>query len=110
MAFSPDYLEFVLEQLEGFGPITHKKMFGGVGFYKDGLMFGGLMNGILHFKVDDQTRPEFIRRGMEPFAHGKTPKKLPTYYQVPVEIIEDRDELTAWAEKAYAAALTGKKK
>jgi DNA transformation protein len=109
MAFSADYLDFVLDQMDSFGPITYKKMFGGVGFYKDGLMFGGLMNGILHFKVDDLTRQTFIDRGMEPFAHGKPKKNLPTYYQVPVEIIEDRDELAIWAEKAYAAALSSKK-
>lgn len=109
MAFSADYLAFVLEQLSSFGPIHHKKMFGGVGFYKDGLMFGGLMNGILHFKVDDHSRQTFIDRGMEPFSHGKTQKTLPTYYQVPVEIIEDRDELASWAEIAYSAALRSKK-
>lgn len=72
-------------------------------------MFAGLMNGILHFKVDDQTRPEFMR-GMAPFSHGhKKSKSLPTYYQVPIEIIEDREELAAWAEKAYAAALRKKR-
>lgn len=109
MAFSADYLDFVLDQMDSFGPIIHKKMFGGVGFYKDGLMFGGLMNGSLHFKVDDLTRQTFIERGMEPFSHGKARKTLPTYYQVPVEIIEDRDELALWAEKAYAAAIRSKK-
>lgn len=107
MAFSPDYLEFILDQLSGFGPISHKKMFGGVGFYKDGLMFAGIMNGLLHFKVDDLTRPTFIDRGMEPFSMGG--KKSTGYYQVPIEVLEDRDELAAWAEAAYAAAVRSKK-
>ncbi len=108
MAFSQDYLEFMLDQFSDFGEVSHKKMFGGVGFYREGLMFGGIMNGTLHLKVDDETRPEFIARGMEPFAHGK-PKKLPTYYQVPVEIVEDKKELKRWAEKAFSAALKSKK-
>lgn len=60
-------------------------------------------------KVDDETRPEFLARNMKPFAHGK-PKKAPTYYEVPVEIVEDRDELKKWADKAgTAAALRSKK-
>lgn len=108
MAFSPDYLDFVLDQLSGFGPITHKKMFGGVGIYKDGLMFAGIMNGSLHFKVDDLTRPAYIERDMEAF--GMRGKKMPSYYQVPVEVIEDREELAVWAETAHAAAQRSKKK
>lgn len=107
MAFSADYLEFILDQMDGFGPITHKKMFGGVGIYKDGLMFAGIMNGSLHFKVDDLSRQTFIDRGMEPFSMGG--KKSAGYYQVPVEVIEDRDELAVWAETAYAAAQRSKK-
>ena len=109
MAFSQDYLDFVLDQLADFGEITHKKMFGGVGIYKDGLMFGGIMGGTLHLKVDDQTRPEFIARGMNSFFHGKKSKKLPSYYEVPIDIVEDRDALKAWTEKAYEAALRLKK-
>ena len=108
MAFSPDYLDFVLDQLSGFGPLDHKKMFGGVGIYKNGLMFAGIMNGSLHFKVDDLTREAYLQRDMQPF--GKMGKKMPTYYQVPIEVVEDRDELAGWAESAYAAALRSKKK
>ena len=109
MAFSQDYLDFVLDQFSEFGEVAHKKMFGGVGFYKDGLMFGGIMYGLLHLKVDDETRPEFVAREMEPFAHGKKAKTLPSYYQVPVEIVEDKKQLKHWAEQAFAAALRSKK-
>lgn len=109
MAFSQDYLDFLLEQMSDVEGVTHKKMFGGVGFYRDGVMFGGIMGGSMHLKVDDQTRDAFIDQGMEPFHHGKKGKSLPTYYQVPVDIVEDRDALAAWAEKAYQAARRSKK-
>ena len=109
MAFSQDYLDFVLGQLSEFGEVTYKKMFGGAGLYREGAMFGGIMNGIFHLKVDASTRQEFIDRGMEPFSHGPSKKKLPSYYQVPVEILEDVAELTTWAEKAWQVALAGKK-
>lgn len=101
MAFSQDYLGFILEQLEDFGEIIHKKMFGGVGFYKEGTMFGGIMKGTLHLKVSDETRPEFEAAGMTAF--------MASYYEVPIDIIEDRTQLAAWAEKAYQVALTTKK-
>ncbi len=102
MAFSQDYLEFILEQLEDFGEVMHKKMFGGVGFYKEGIMFGGIMGGTLHLKVNDETRPDFEAAGMTAF--------MKSYYEVPVDIIEDRTQLAIWAEKAYQVALVTKKK
>ena len=108
MAFSQDYLEFILDQLSDFGDLSYKKMFGGVGFYKDGLMFGGIMGGSLHLKVNDETRAAYIERGMGSFFHSKKSKALPSYYQVPIEIIEDRDALRLWAEKAFAVAKVKK--
>lgn len=109
MAYSQDYLEFVLEQLETFGDITYKKMFGGVGFYKEGIMFGGLMGGNFHLKVDDETRPEFEAAGMKSFFRNPKSKSKPKYFEVPVEIIEDRDALKIWASKAYEVAKKAKK-
>lgn len=110
MAFSNDYLEFVLDQLSSFGPLTHKKMFGGVGIYKEGIMFGGIMGGNFHLKVDDESRQDFIDRGMKSFFHNEKSKSLPSYYEVPIEILENRGELMVWADKAYLAALRKKKK
>lgn len=110
MAFSDDYLNFILDQLSDFGPLTYKKMFGGVGIYKEGAMFGGIMGGNFHLKVDDESRQDFIDRGMTSFFHNKKSKSLPSYYEVPIEILENREELMVWAEKAYHTALRKKKK
>ena len=40
MAVQPQYLAYVLEQLEPLGPLHQNRMFGGVGLYSDGLFFG----------------------------------------------------------------------
>jgi len=109
MAFSQDYLEFVLEQLENFGDITYKRMFGGVGFYKEGIMFGGIMGGALHLKVNDTTRPQFEAMGMGSFFDNEKSKTKPKYYEVPISIVEDRDELAKWATTAYEIAKKTKK-
>ncbi|MEL6674191.1 MAG: TfoX/Sxy family protein [Bacteroidota bacterium] len=110
MAYSEDLLLFVLDQLEPFGGVSYKKMFGGIGFYKEGVMFGGIMAGELHFKVDDNSRPLFIAEGMEPFHHGPKNKPMASYYKVPARIIEDQDAMTEWAARALQAALAKKKK
>ena len=105
MAVAQDYLDFLMDQFSDFGEVTYKKMFGGAGFYKDGVMFGGIMYGELHLKVDDETRPLYEEQGMKPFSHGnKKAKTPPSYYCVPVDVVEDREELTRWAERALAAA------
>ncbi|MEZ4951574.1 MAG: TfoX/Sxy family protein [Saprospiraceae bacterium] len=108
MAFSEDYLQFVLIN---WNPLVKSciKMFGGVGIYKDGVMFAGIMGGSLHFKVDDLNRQDFIDVGMEPFFHKGMGKGMASYYLIPENILEDKDALKKWAENAFAAALRKKK-
>lgn len=109
MAYSQDYLDFILEQLTDFGVITPKKMFGGVGFYKEGVMFGGIMGGAFHLKVDDTTRPKYEAEGMTSFFDNGKNKTKPKYYEVPVDIIEDRTEIAGWAAEAFEVAKSTKK-
>ena len=35
MAINQSQLDFIIDQLEGIGEFNHKRMFGGVGFFKD---------------------------------------------------------------------------
>lgn len=109
MAFSQDYLEFILEQLADFGEIMPKKMFGGVGFYKEGTMFGGIMGGTFHLKVDDETRSIYKAAGMTSFFENPKSKTKAKYYEVPIDIVEDRTELAIWTKKAYEIAVATKK-
>ena len=78
---------------------TRERMFGGHGLYQDETFFGIIHKGRLYFKTDDHTVAAYRRRKMKPFRPN--PKQtLRSYYQVPVEIIEDGDRLGAWAEAA----------
>ena len=67
MAVSPGFIDFVVEQLEGCGPIVTKRMFGGVGIYSSDTFFAIIDNDILYLKVDDTTRKDFEREGCRPF-------------------------------------------
>ena len=109
MAYSEDYLTFVLEQLGDIPELTHKKMFGGVGIYHEGLMFALIGNEKLCLKADDSNRADFETHGMRAFLSDEKSKGLP-YWEVPVEILEDREALTEWAQKAYKVARQAKKK
>jgi DNA transformation protein len=109
MAYSEDYLDFIIDQLEEFGPIEPKKMFGGIGFFKEGLMFAMIGYGCFRLKVDDSNKQEYEEAGMLPLVSGTKKKSMP-YWEVPVEVIEDKHELIKWAKKSYAAAQRAKKK
>lgn len=108
MSISPGYKQFVLDQLEPAAPITAKAMFGGIGLYAYEFFFAILAYDRLYFKVDDTNRPDFEQAGMEPFQPFSDGRTM-AYYEVPVEVLEDQDELRGWAEKAIAVARRAKR-
>lgn len=106
MPVSASYREYVADQLSALGQVTIKRMFGGAGLYFEGRMFGLLDDDTVYFRVDDETRSEFIARGMGAFHPVRSdPKKVSlNYYQVPAEVLEDSEQLVAWAERAVKAS------
>jgi DNA transformation protein len=105
MAVSPDYLQYVLEQLGGLARVTSRRMFGGMGLYCDGVFFGLIDDDTLFFKVDDTNRPDYVARGMAAFRPFKDrPDQSMSYFEVPADALEDRDELAVWARKSILAA------
>jgi len=65
----------------------------------DGVFFGIIYQGRLYFRTTPTTRDAYLTRGMQPFCPRGT-QTLRTYYEVPADILEDRDALVAWAQQA----------
>jgi DNA transformation protein len=107
MAVSPSYRDFVLEQLGRVTPVTGKSMFGGVGIYSQGVFFALIAEDRLYFKVDEATRPEFERLGMEPFRPFGEDSAM-GYYEVPADVVEDAIQLAPWMHRAIAVAEEAK--
>ncbi len=97
------FVDYVLDQLHGLGAVRARAMFGGYGLYHGDAFFGIIHDGRLFFKTSDATRPEYEERGMGPFRPnpGQT---LKSYYEVPVDVLEDDEELAHWALRAAAHA------
>jgi DNA transformation protein len=104
MAVTDSFVEFVLEQLEPVGAITPKRMFGGVGIYAGDLFFALLDNDVLYLKVNDSNRADFEAAGAGPFRPYGPGGEVMQYYEVPVAVLEDADELARWAAKSIAVA------
>lgn len=80
-------------------------------FHHD-LPFAIIADNVLYFKIDDANRPDFDAAGMSLFKPFPDKPMTMPYAEVPVEVLENPEELPVWVEKALAAARrdTGKKK
>ena len=78
-------------------------MFGGIGLFKDGLMFGKIGEDTLRLKVDETNQNQHEEKGMKPFYSEKKKKGMP-YWEVPMEVLEDRHELAKWARQSHEIA------
>jgi DNA transformation protein len=102
---------FVLDQLSALPDLRAKAMFGGHGLYQADRFFGILMEGRLYFKVDAASRAAFVERGMGPFTYEKARRTLAmNYFEVPPDVLENREELVAWAIRASRVAATPARK
>ncbi|HKJ44354.1 MAG TPA: TfoX/Sxy family protein [Balneolales bacterium] len=107
MSVSTGYKIFVLEQLGQVTNIRSRNMFGAVGLYADEFFIGIIDDDRLYFKVDDTNRPDFVEKGMDIF-HPYEDERTMAFYEVPIEVIEDVDELDLWCAKAIDVARNAK--
>ncbi len=96
------FKEFILDQLDRLGHVDCRAMFGGHGLYRNGIFFGIISKSRLYFKTCETTLPGYRERGMQPFRPSAK-QTLKTYYEVPVEVVEDEDLLAEWARDAEAS-------
>jgi DNA transformation protein and related proteins len=109
MASSKDFRDQMLGRLLPFGPVLSRSMFGGFGFYMDGVMFALIAYDRIYFKVDDDNRQEYIDAGTGPFTYeGKRKPVQMSYFLVPSDVLDDPIELAEWAGRALDAAKRSK--
>jgi DNA transformation protein len=109
MAVSAEFLAFVLDQLATLGGVTSRRMFGGVGLYRDELFFGLIDDDVLYFKVDESNRADYAAAGSERFRpFPDQPQYEMGYYEVPAEALDEPEVLAVWARKALGVAAAAK--
>ena len=102
-AVDESFVAYVLDQLRSLDELGCRAMFGGHGLYRGATFFGILFDGRLYLKTDETTVREYARRGMRPFRPNDR-LLLKTYYEVPADVLENRERLTAWAAEAARCA------
>lgn len=101
------FREFLEEMFEPLGGVTYRRMFGGLGIYRDGRMFALSADDVLYFKADGETVPDFEAEGCGPFVYeGKNGRTATmSYWRVPERLYDEPDDFASWARKAFQAAL-----
>lgn len=85
--------------LGGVDGITTKAMFGGHALYKQGTIFGIIIDDILYFKVDERNIHLYEKAESKPFTYMRGKKSYAmSYFEVPDDILEDREKLEEYVE------------
>ena len=106
MTADSGFVDYVRDQLRPWAPVTARRMFSAQGLYRGAIMFALVRADTLYFRTDARNEADFVAAGMPPFRYNRAGRIMAlAYHEVPADILDDGDELGAWAEKAYGAAL-----
>jgi DNA transformation protein and related proteins len=99
------FSDHVLDLLHPLGGVTRKYMFGGWGYYKDGLFFALIADGRLYFKTTPSTVQAFLDAGLEQWTYctEKGSMKM-SYHAAPEAALESPPLMLAWARRGLTAA------
>lgn len=99
---------YILELLNPLGPVSARRMFGGVGLFHGGLMFGLIVRDELFLKAGDTNRRDFEAAGEAPFTYDTKngTHTLESYWHCPPHLLDESDAFRDWARKAVEAAIS----
>jgi DNA transformation protein len=105
MAASEGFIELLKDALSGLGPVSVRRMFGGAGVYADGVMFALVADDTLYLKADGETKRAFEAEGLGPYGYDGHGKRIDLpYWRAPEHLLDDADEMAAWARTALGVA------
>ena len=113
LGVSKEFPDYVQDQLAPYGEVSARRMFGCVGLFHAGSMFG-LIDGDDRFylKADPVTRAQFIQPGCPQFTYtttrkGQAVKAALSYFELPDGVLDASDRLEVWVGLAFGAARRG---
>ena len=106
MAVSDEQIEMIRDLFEGVGPITTRKMFGGLGIYSEGTIFAiAMSDGQLKLKGAGAMAETFDAEGWERWTYTREGSDKVTampYWSLPDALLDNPGEASNWARRALA--------
>ncbi len=88
-------------------PVSTRRLFGSQGLYLDGQYFGFVTDAAVYFRTDEESRADYLARGMrafQPANRPRGPKTVDRNFTVPQDVLDDDEQLRKWALRAAQAA------
>ena len=99
------FQDHLRDLFEPMGGVSLRKMFGGLGIFRDGVMFGLVADDELYLKVDETNEAAFEAEGCGPFVYAARGREMEmSYRRLPERLYDEPDEFRDWALKAFAVA------
>jgi len=101
MSVSDDDITFAKELFAPLGPLTHRRMMGGLCLYLDGQLFATLDSaGTVFLKARGDFAQLLADNGARQFSTGKGGHM--GYWTLPDEALDDPERASDWARRALA--------
>jgi len=82
---------------------TIRKMFGGLGVFRRGIMYALVADDILYMKADEATSPGYEAEGCQQWVYDGRDRAVPMpYWRLPDRLFDEPDEFREWALAAFA--------
>jgi DNA transformation protein len=107
MAVDLEVLAYIEQQLVAFPGWKSKKMFGGVGFFRDDVMFGVIKYGRLMLRTDPEDLGLYVNEPQFAVEMQGQLKTMP-YHAVPEAVVSNPQQLAVWAQTAFELTLASK--
>jgi DNA transformation protein len=99
------FYDLLADLFEPVGGVSFRKMFGGMGIFRQGIMLALVADDVLYLKADESTTAAFQAEGCEPFVyHGKDKPHVMPYWRLPERLYDEPEEFRDWVLAAFAVA------
>ncbi|MCB1486844.1 MAG: TfoX/Sxy family protein [Bauldia sp.] len=100
-----EFQDFARELFEPFGGVVFRRMFGGVGIFREGMMFALIIDDVLYLKADEATRQRYEAEGSSPFSYDAKGREVVTsYWRLPDGVFDEPERFMGLAREAFAVA------
>lgn len=112
MPLSPDFIDYAVELIAGFGKVEVKRMFGGAALSRGGVGFVILDDDTFFIKADAALGEELKQQGCKPWIYSVKKDgsvREIAYWSLPDTAADDPEEAVDLAKRSHAIAVRAAK-
>lgn len=101
---SVNYLNFILDQLADVEGFTFKKVFGGISFFRNGILIGAILGGQFKLVADNCSSTDAPCAVQVSYSTELNHR----FFTVPDDVLDNKESLRYWVDQAYNSAVEPK--